>query len=133
MRNRTTQFLLIFGIGLIFFVGSCGNNSKIENGSMSASSTSNSPPVASAGRDGTVFLGDLVILDATGSVDPDGDPLVYYWNFVSRPEGSRSDLNDPRFVHAKFTPDKRGEYILSLLVSDKSGESGQAAVKITVE
>ncbi|MCX5866172.1 MAG: PKD domain-containing protein [Proteobacteria bacterium] len=100
---------------------------------MSKSSFQNYPPVASAGRDKTVMLGDPVILDATGSVDPDGDPLVYYWNFVSRPEGSHSDLNDPRFVHARFVPDRKGEYVLNLQVSDKSGESGQAAVKITVE
>ena len=35
------------------------------------------PPVANAGPDQTVSLGSVVVLDGSGSSDPDGDPLSY--------------------------------------------------------
>ncbi len=39
----------------------------------------NHPPVADAGPDQTVFQGDTVRLDGTGSYDPDGDSISYLW------------------------------------------------------
>ncbi len=40
----------------------------------------NHPPVADAGPDQTVFQGDTVHLDGTGSYDPDGDSISYHWS-----------------------------------------------------
>jgi hypothetical protein len=39
----------------------------------------NRAPVADAGGDQSVEPGVQVILDGSGSYDPDGDPLTYYW------------------------------------------------------
>ena len=39
----------------------------------------NQPPIADAGADQAAFGGDLVMLDGTASVDPDGDELAFLW------------------------------------------------------
>src|SRR5262249_1709885 len=41
--------------------------------------TINRPPVADAGPDQTVELGQPITLDGRGSSDPDGDPLQFEW------------------------------------------------------
>ena len=47
---------------------------------------SNSPPVADAGADQTVSTGGAAVtLDGSGSSDPDGDPITYFWTQVSGP------------------------------------------------
>jgi len=43
----------------------------------------NSAPVADAGSDQTAVAGDLVVLDGTGSSDPDADRLAFIWRQVS--------------------------------------------------
>jgi len=53
-------------------------------------STTNSPPVASAGPDQTVTHIDAAIqLDGSQSYDPDGDPISYQWSLLSIPTGAR--------------------------------------------
>ena len=49
----------------------------------------NLPPEVKAGKDQTVKLNEPVMLDGTGTFDPNGDELTYKWSFDSVPEGSR--------------------------------------------
>ena len=47
--------------------------------------TGNLPPVANAGADHTVTTGQQVMLNGTGSSDPNGDLLTYSWCLKGRP------------------------------------------------
>ena len=78
----------------------------------------NEPPVAEAGGPYSVYRGESVELDGTGSSDPDGDPLTYEW-----------DLDDNgSFETTGATPDfsavglDEGDYTVTLKVCDPSGE-----------
>ncbi|UCC92479.1 MAG: VCBS repeat-containing protein, partial [Thermoplasmata archaeon] len=91
------------------------------------------------------WLADSVELDGTGSSDPqdaptgddDGDKLTYDWNFTAVPSGSSmTDASlSPGDNNAtpSFTPDKTGDYRLSLRVQDSAGNwSGEVYVKLEV-
>ena len=61
--------------------------------------TKQGPPIADAGDDQTVNEEELVILDGSGSSDPDNDPLTYQWKHIAGPLVVL-DLSDP--VHPTF-------------------------------
>ena len=91
------------------------NNGRIPD---SCGQRTNTPPVANAGPDQSVFVGDTVQLDGSKSSDVDGDPLTFYWSFVSRPLGSLATLSDPTAVRPTFLVDVHGSYTLQLIVND---------------
>jgi len=91
----------------------------------------NDPPMADAGQDQTVTVGDLVILDGSGSSDPDkGDPLTFLWVFLVRPDGSAATLTGASSASPTFIPDLPGDYIVELTVDD--GNSGTATDTLSV-
>jgi hypothetical protein len=51
--------------------------------------TMNSRPVANAGPDQLVALGQTVQLDGSLSHDVDGDPIHFQWSVLSQPPGAR--------------------------------------------
>ncbi|AHC15948.1 PKD domain-containing protein [Salinispira pacifica] len=86
---------------------------------------SNQKPVADAGGDQTVVLGETVYLDGSGSSDPDGSPLDYLWEIFAVPETSAitdDSLANPGVFYTSFTPDQAGDYIIRLNVSDPYDE-----------
>ena len=93
-------------------------------------STRNSPPVADAGPDQSVFVGDLVTLDAGASTDPDGDPLGYAWSLTAVPPGSAAALSDPSALNPTFTVDLPGGYVAQLLVNDGTADSAPDTVTV---
>ncbi|MGV7229083.1 MAG: PKD domain-containing protein [Nitrospirales bacterium] len=86
--------------------------------------TINSPPVANAGQDQTVFVTQAVLLDGTNSSDVDGDGLNFLWSFVTIPSESTAILSDPTSSTPNFTVDFPGTYEIQLLVND--GMEGSA-------
>ncbi len=94
-------------------------------------STRNSEPVANAGADRTVFVGDTVVLDGTGSSDADGDSLVYRWSLLQAPPGSGAILSDPSAVQPELTIDQPGTYRIQLIVNDGQADSAPDMVVIT--
>ena len=81
-------------------------------------SDANTPPVADAGPDRTVGLGTPVALNAAQSMDADGDPLTFSWEFISTPGASAVETLEASTVLASFTPDYPGDYIIRLTVND---------------
>ncbi|MEE8563732.1 MAG: PKD domain-containing protein, partial [Alphaproteobacteria bacterium] len=98
-----------------------------------AISTTNSAPVADAGRDRAIALGQTVRLDGSASSDFDGDPLSYSWTLVSRPAGSGAVLDDPDAVRPSFVADVAGDYLAELSVSDGIGNSAPGAVTLSTD
>lgn len=90
----------------------------------------NRPPLANAGADQSVYVQQLVTLDASGSSDPDGDALSYQWSFVQQPAGSQVALVSATNVHPTFTPDREGEYLVQLVVRD--GQLASAPDTVTI-
>lgn len=96
-----------------------------------SSTPENHPPVAHAGPDQTVNVGDVVQLDGSGSSDIDGDPLTYSWSLTSVPAGSGATLDNPTVVDPKFTPDLAGTYVAQLVVNDGKVDSAPDTVVVT--
>ena len=94
-------------------------------------STINSAPVANAGPDRTVSVGDAATLDGSGSGDVDGDALAFEWSFVSVPDGSAAALSDAQEVMATFGVDAPGTYIVQLVVNDGVVDSAADTVSIS--
>src|SRR5262245_27251953 len=82
----------------------------------------NTPPVAHAGPDQTVKVGQKVTLDGSGSTDADGDPLQYRWSLVMRSTGSQATLSNPTLVHPTVIMDRAGAYTVQLTLNDGKGE-----------
>ena len=96
--------------------------------------TMNSRPVANAGPDQLVALGQTVQLDGSKSSDVDGDPLRLQWSMLSQPTGSVPvTLSDPTAVHPTFVATRPGTYVVQLIVHDGTVDSLPDTVVITTQ
>ena len=90
----------------------------------------NHAPTADAGVNQTFSSNAPVSLSASGSFDPDGDPMTYHWSFDSVPSSSGvMSMERPFTINGEidattsFTPDAEGTYVISLIVTDARGLS----------
>jgi len=86
-------------------------------------STQNSRPVANAGVDQSVTIGDTFQLDASASTDADGDALSWQWSITSQPTDSTATLSDEQIENPTFDADEIGFYIFQLIVNDGALDS----------
>lgn len=93
--------------------------------------TLNSRPVADAGPDKSVYPGELVVFDGSGSSDPDGDLLSYHWELTSRPEGSSAELYGADQVSPTLEVDVAGDYKAKLIVNDGIQDSEADYVQVS--
>jgi len=110
-----------------------GELSSTDEVSILVRAAGNLPPVAHAGEDQQVAQGELVILDATLSSDPDGDALdlLYHWSIGQAPAGAVT-LSDSTAAQPTFIASQPGVYIFGLEVTDGDLTSLQDVVTITV-
>lgn len=90
----------------------------------------NHVPTADAGEDQTVEAGSMVVLDGSGSADPDGDALEYAWSQIEGPETVVLEGADSAL--AGFTAGATGTYRFQLVVRDGKVESAPDTVSVTV-
>ena len=91
--------------------------------------TPNAAPVAVAGDDQTVAVGDLVLLDGGLSQDDDGDELTYEWALLRAPMAVPVNQQ----VAWQFVAAVPGEYAFSLVVSDGLLVSDADAVTVVAQ
>ncbi len=120
------------------YAGSDSFSFSVSDGSISSAvaivtiaiQATNDPPIAHAGQDQSVSVGEWVRLDGQLSKDMEGDPLTYWWTMTSKPSGSTAALTNPGSVDAGFMPDKAGPYQVQLIVNDGVDQSAPAFTEI---
>jgi PKD repeat protein len=78
----------------------------------------NSPPIADAGPDQSVFVDAVAVLQGSAT-DPDNDTIVgWLWSVESAPQGSSPYISWTDIPNPDFIADVAGDYVLSLVVAD---------------
>jgi hypothetical protein len=92
----------------------------------------NNAPAANAGPPQTVSEGSTVVLDGSGSSDPDGDGLSYAWSQLAGPAVMLSDAFSP--LPTFVAPDVVGsvDLVFSLDVTDSNGAPAAVPATTTV-
>lgn len=94
-------------------------------------STSDVPPVASAGIAQTVYAGDTVYLHGTGSA-PDGNPLTFRWSVIDSPEGwAPISVAGGTTASPNFATSYAGTYVAQLIVNNGHVDSTPSVTVIT--
>ena len=93
-------------------------------------SSDNLTPTAVAGPDQLAIVGNTVLLDGSGSSDPENDPLGYSWAITGSPAGSTATLSGSDSATPTLVPDVEGLYDIRLVVSDLLGPGAPDTVTI---
>jgi PKD domain len=91
----------------------------------------NQRPVAVPGPDQGVSIGATVRFDGSGSYDPEGSPLTYFWSLVDAPDGSQfkttgtdgntsPDFNNDGFTYFFDDPDIGGPSNTGMFSADNA-------------
>lgn len=86
---------------------------------------------AGGSGDAGTFPGSDVKFDASGSTDPDGDPLSFTWTLVSKPAGSSMAIQNTSNALV-IRPDVAGTYVVSVRISDGKGAAVDKQATIVV-
>ena len=95
----------------------------------------NAQPVANAGGDIDDMDCTDVQLDCSGSTDPEGETLSYWWILQSKPENSAVDNRSIRgqsIANPTFWPDVAGEYTMSCSVYDGTSWSHPDTITLNI-
>lgn len=96
-------------------------------------STTQTPPVANAGPNQDVSVGNPATLDGSASYDPDGETVTCSWSLIATPPQSQAQVSNAATACSTkptFTPDQPGIYVAQLTVADTAGNSSIATVAL---
>ena len=99
-----------------------GNLNGTASGSLNITNANRPPVVVLAGMSREAKPGEVISLDASGSSDPDGDPLSFVW---SQTAGEVISVESAQAPVATFTMPKTGEVTFTVTVRDPAGASSQ--------
>jgi ribosomal protein L14 len=103
----------------------------VDTVTVTVNAAANQPPVANAGSSKTITLpASSVSLDGTKSTDPDGTIASYSWSQVSGP--STATITNGNTASPTVSSLIAGTYIFQMTVTDNSGATSTAQVKVTV-
>jgi len=88
----------------------------------------NSPPVANAGPDQVGVNAGQITLDASGSYDPENDPITFQWTQIG---GASVTLSSPTAAKTTFTAAAGQTYLFRVTVTDSGGLSSSATTRVT--
>ncbi|MFC4449656.1 PKD domain-containing protein [Halorussus aquaticus] len=91
----------------------------------------NESPLADAGLDQGVKKGATVMLDGTGSRDPDGRIERYNWS-IRTPSDETLAPDCPTCARTRFTPNEVGRYRVTLTVTGDSGATSSDTLYVDV-
>lgn len=103
-----------------------GASAHTERRQIEVPRSTNAAPHANAGPTRRVLAGEAVVLDGSGSRDPDGDPLTYAWAIAD----GQASLEGADTERATVTVSKAGTAEIELVVSDPGGASGTTTVLV---
>ncbi|MFM9888407.1 MAG: PKD domain-containing protein [Burkholderiales bacterium] len=91
----------------------------------------NLPPIANAGPDQVVGLGNMVIAQGSAS-DRNGDRLTHRWSMSAKPAGSLAALAGADTLNPSFNADMPGTFVLQLIANDGrvDSEADPAVVEV---
>ncbi len=75
-------------------------------------------PVANAGTDAAITLGQTAQLDGGLSTDADYNLIDFSWLVIDQPAGSNAGLMGGNSINPLLTPDSAGNYTIELTVND---------------
>jgi len=90
------------------------------------------PPIADAGPDQGIYLGQTATLSGSASSDPGNTPLTYAWTLDAKPAGSAATLSSTSGEATSLHPDVVGQYVISLVVNNGTEDSAADTVLVDV-
>ncbi len=93
----------------------------------------NEAPVADAGTDQTVDAGNIVYLDGSGSYDPNGDNIAFWWTVQAYPGGTAPSLSSNTSPTPNFVAADAGTYVIDLVVNDGQLSSSPDSVRVDAQ
>ncbi|RYG05822.1 MAG: T9SS type A sorting domain-containing protein [Chitinophagaceae bacterium] len=97
----------------------------------SGGTSTNRPPVVSGGGNKTLTLpSNSVVLDGSGSYDPENGSLTYTWTKTGGP--TQYSLSNGTTSRATISNLVAGTYVFRLSVSDAQGASSSSFVQVTI-
>lgn len=129
--NFTPDFSGNYVIQLVVNDGT--GDSAPDSVTISVNEPPNNTPIADAGDDFSVMVGEQAQLDGSMSLDKDGDTLSFDWTVIESPAGSSAALQNGNSNTPSFVADVTGNYVVSLVVSDGVVDSVPDTVTITAK
>ena len=124
MMLRPRILIYLLASFLVFLCYSCGDDHHHDHPDCSCGKKNRNPVAVCSALPQSGAAPLTITFDATGSSDPDGDPLTYQWDFD---DGDTGTGVTP--IHSYTSPDT---YIVTLTVSDGRGGTDTAQIQVAI-